>query len=289
MTSLAHRRRIVRTRRGTALVAALVTIALLASVTAMASRSARDSATIAGNSRAQVIARAMAESGVLAARVRVESALAAAGSDSTALDAVFDALSQVATGPAPAPFATDSLGDGIFAASVVNVSARLDINTAGPEGLARLFRTVAPASEAERIAARLDAYVQGSDASRASRDSVASRDSLVASLLGRSAAPRAQRPFSSLDEVDALVGPDAPWLASVADKLTVDGDGRIDRRHASNAVLAAATGSLVDRPTRLLVVARGWQAGHPLTREIQAVYAVEGPELRLVRWRERDR
>jgi hypothetical protein len=282
------RRRPVRARRGAALLAALVTIALLASVTAMVSAAARDSAAIAVNSRAQVVARAMAESGVLAARVRLEDALAAAGPDSARVDAVFDGLADDAERRA-SPFVQDSLGDGVFIAAVVNVSARLDVNTAGADGLARLFRTVAPAAAAQRVAARIEAHVRGDAVARPLRDSAATRDSLVAALLGRPAGPRVLQPFASLDELEALVGNEAPWLGQVAEQLTVDGDGRIDRRRASSVVMAAATGSLVDRPTRLLVVARGWQAGHPLTREIQAVYAVEGAELRLVRWRERDR
>ena len=53
--------------------------------------------------------------------------------------------------------------------------------------------------------------------------------------------------------------------------------------------IAAATGTLVDRPSRLLVIARGWRRDHVLTREIQAVFDVNGAELRLVRWREQDR
>jgi hypothetical protein len=54
-------------------------------------------------------------------------------------------------------------------------------------------------------------------------------------------------------------------------------------------VLAAASGTLVDRPSRLLLISRGWRRDHVLTREIQAVYDVTGTELRLVRWREQDR
>jgi hypothetical protein len=42
-------------------------------------------------------------------------------------------------------------------------------------------------------------------------------------------------------------------------------------------------------PTRLLVVSRGWQAGHPLTHEIQAVYAIVGSRLKLQSQLERDR
>ena len=85
---------------------------------------------------AQAVARAMAESGVLAARVGLEEALTGAGADSTALDAVFDALTREARSATPRAFAADSLGDGVYAATIVNVSARLDVNTAGAEGLA---------------------------------------------------------------------------------------------------------------------------------------------------------
>ena len=43
-----------------------------------------------------------------------------------------------------------------------------------------------------------------------------------------------------------------------------------------------------DEPSRVLVISRGWLRGHSLTHEIQAVYAIAGNRLTLVRWRERD-
>lgn len=275
-----------RARRGVALLTALMTIAVLVSITAVVGRAARGSASITVNGRAQAVARAMAESAVLAARVRIEQRLTAA-QDSNAIDAVFDAL--FAPSAKSQPLVTDSIDTGVFAAALVNVSARLDVNSAGAEGLTSLFRTVAPSEAAARIAARLDAYVRGDDTPSPLRDSLIRRDSLMSALLGQPSSARALRPFDSLDEVEALVGADAPWLGSIAEELTVDGDGRIDRRRASAAVRAAASGSLVDRPTRLLIVARGWQSGAALSHEIQAVYAVENRELRLVRWREQTR
>ncbi len=282
---------IPRARRGVALLTALMTIAVLVSLTAVVGRAARNSASLTANTRATLVARAMAESAVLAARVAIETRLGApqpgaAPADTSALDPVYDALFDPAM---RTPFVTDSVGDGAFAATLVNVSARLDVNSAGVEGLTSLFRTVAPRDEAARIAARLDAYVRGADTPAPVRDSLVRRDSLFAALLGQSATPRAMRPFDSLDEVEALVGADAPWLGAVAEALTVDGDGRIDRRRASPAVRAAASGSLVDRPTRVLIVARGWQRGSAVTQEIQAVYAIQDRELRLVRWREQSR
>jgi len=111
-------------------VVALVTIAVLASVTAIASSQARQAASVVDNRRSQATARAMAESGVLAARAHIETRLREAGADSTQRDRVFDAL-LAGTGSV----VQDTVGDGVFATAVVDVSARLDVNTAGADGL----------------------------------------------------------------------------------------------------------------------------------------------------------
>jgi type II secretory pathway component PulK len=159
--------------------------------------------------------------------------------------------------------------------------------------LARLFASVAPPAEAERVAARITGRVRGTGVAAANaraeaRDGERRRDSLTALLLGRPARP-GFAPFESLDDLQRFVGSDAPWLAQLAPLLTVDGDGTVDRRHADPRVRRAASGSLTDAPTRVLVISRGWQAAALLTREIQAVYAIEGNELRLVTWREQHR
>lgn len=52
--------------------------------------------------------------------------------------------------------------------------------------------------------------------------------------------------------------------------------------------LTPALSRTVTLPSRLLIVSRGWQEGHPLTHEIQAVVAVSGQTMRLHSWRERD-
>lgn len=255
-------------RRGSALLATLATIALLASVTAITSSRARERAGVTRNAEALLVSRAMAESGVLAARTAIEAALQAAGDAAVNRRAVFDA----ATTHRPAqPWLEDTLGTGAFAVVIDNISARFDINAADDEGLTRLLQTIVPADEAARIAARIGARVRGD----LSADGV-------------------RQPFATLDEVDAFVAQafgaaTAQRLGTIATMLTVDGDGHIDRLAASAAVRAAASGSLVDEPTRVLIVSRGARIGHPAAREIQAVYAIEANELRLVTWRERDR
>ena len=166
------------------------------------------------------------------------------------------------------------------------------------DGLQQLLATVAPPNEARRVADAIEARVRGDASGDASGATGASteamqqrrqRDSVAAEMLGRAPTSRAMQPFTSLDELLTVPGMKAAWLDAIAADLTVDGDGRVNRRSASRRVLAAATGTLVDRPSRLLVIARGWRRDHVLTREIQAVFDVNGAELRLVRWREQDR
>ena len=98
----------------------------------------------------------------------------------------------------------------------------------------------------------------------------------------------AARQLRSLDELEQIPGVSLGLLRAAAPYLTVDGDGKINRRTASDTVMVAATGSLQDEPSRVLVISRGWLRGHSLTHEIQAVYAIAGNQLTLVRWRERD-
>ena len=277
-----------RSRRGVALLVVLWTVAVLATVTAVASTAARNSASIAANRRAQATARAMAESGIVAATALVDDTLRALASDSAARDAYLAGLEP--STESAAPLVQDTLGDGVFAVTVVDVSARLDVNRAGAEGLRLLFRNFAPDEDAASAAGAIDARVRGLgvDADSASNARL-QRDSVSAELLGRGRSYGVRRPFESLEELATVPGVSMDLLNRVATSLTVDGDGRVNRRAASRLVLAAASGSLVDRPSRLLFVARGWERGHALTREVQAVYDVSDNGLRLVHWREQHR
>jgi general secretion pathway protein K len=282
-------------RRGVALLVVLWAVALLATLTAVASTAARQSADVTAARRAGSIARAMAESGLVLAAARVDNGLRAAGSDSTARGAFLDGLEPGAVRRA---LAADTLGDGVFAVSVVDVSARLDVNSAGREGWYLLLRQFTGDADARTIAGRIDAAVRGidrqsgqrtdNDAPASARDAADVRDSLVAELLGREV-PRPRGRIETVDDLLAIPGIDPALLGRIAPLLTVDGNGSVNRRAAPAPVIAAASGSLVDHPGRLLLVSRGWMRGHPLTREIEAVYDVTGNELRLVRWRERDR
>lgn len=275
------------TRQGVALVVVLWMVVLLATATAMAGKAARTSSRVAANTRAQSTARAMAESGILAATVFIDDSLRALVISKDKRDGFLMSLEPSAVNALP--LMQDTLGTGVFAVTVVDVSARLDINHTGIEGLTTLFSTVTTPETARRMAMAVDdlAHETVPDFSAAAV-ARARRDSVASELLGRDNGPRLLRRIESLDALRDIPGMDVVALERAAPYLTVDGDGQVNRRAAPRAVLASATGSLVDAPSRLMLVARGWYLGHPLTRQIQAVYDVQESGLRLVRWRETD-
>ena len=286
--SLAGNRR--RARNGTALLLVLWLVVLLASVTMAASGAARSSAALVTSRRAQATARAMAESGVNATVVSIDDSLRKLLADSVARDAFLNTLDAGTNDGRSAlgPSASDSIDHGAFAVAVVDVSARLDVNTAGEAALATFLRAFGPSADVDQLAGRIAARVRGENLPRDStRATQLSRDSLVRSLLGQEGVPAVLHPFESLDELTEIPGLDANLLAQMAPFLTVDGIASVNRRRAPHAVMTAATGSLIDAPARLLIVSRGWQLGHVLSHEIQAVYDVSPNGLRLVRWRER--
>ena len=254
----------LRSRPGVALVLVLWIVVILAGVSAGMVRSARTSTGIAANARASVIARAAAESGLEALVAAIEDTLARfenAGDRK-------DWLNALALRPDPDSF---SVGEGRFLVTVVDVSARLDVNAATLPALQTFFSQFTNPAGAAAIAG---AIRQRIDAGESSDPSTTFR-------------VRSATPIRSLDELHQRGLVPDPVLARAAQYLTVDGDGAINARTASDTVLVAASGELRDEPGRLLLISRGWVSGHPLTCEIQAVYAISGNRLVFSHWRER--
>lgn len=247
-------------RRGVALVLVLWIVVVLGGISAGVVRSARTSTSIAANARAEIIARAAAESGVEALVASIEDTLSQLG-DPTARRDWLNALGIRSAGDSV------SLGEGRFLVTVVDVSARLDVNAATQSALQVFFSQFTDPGAAASIAAGIRAHI---DSGRAGGPS-----------------PVTVTPIRSLEELRlARLVPEAVLLRAVP-YLTVDGDRVINARTASDTVLAAATGELRDEPSRLLLISRGWVSGHPLTCEIQAVYAITGNRLVFSHWRER--
>ncbi len=242
-------------RRGVALVLVLWLVVILGVVGTGVMRATRDSTQLAANARARVVARYAAESGIEATVASIDDSLRVLA-DSTRRRAFLNALE-------PGSGARDSVsvGDGRFLVAIVDASARLDVNAAPAENLARLLGWFADPGRARVLAEAIRRRVEGD---------------------GRTATP-----LTSLEALRTLPGADARVLQLAAPYLTVDGDGTVNRAAASDTVLSAAFGELRDGPSRLVVVARGWMRGHPLTHEIQGVYAIASDRLVLVHWRER--
>ena len=254
----------LRSRRGVALVLVLWIVVILGGVSAGVVRSARTSTGIAANARAELIARAAAESGIEVFVAAIEDTLASFEDPDDRKDWL-NALSLSARRD------SFTLGDGRFSVNVVDVRARLDINAATESSLQTFFSQFTDPAEAAAIAGAI----------RSAIDSGANRDA------GTTLRPRSATPIRSLDELhDRRLVPD-DILVRAAQYLTVDGDGVINLRTASDTVLSAATGELRDEPGRLLLISRGWVSGHPMTREIQAVYSITGNRLVFSHWRER--
>lgn len=257
-------------RRGVALVLVLWVLVILGAVAAAVVDQTRTSTAAAGNARAHVVARYAAESGIEATASAIEDSLAVLA------DTVLRASFLNGLEPRSASDTT-ALGRGRFQVGIIDASARLDVNAATEEMLARFFSRFTDLARAAAAARGIRAWIE-----RRSDGAVDAR-----LMPDASGAVRAIRPLSSLEEVRRLrLLDDATWNLA-APYLTVDGDGTINRTAASSEVLSVAGGELHDEPSRLVIVSRGWEAGHPYTHEVQAVYAITGRHLVLVQWRER--
>ena len=244
-------------RHGVALMLVLWVIVILGGIAAAVTASTRTTSDITANLRARAIARYAAESGITAAVSTLQRRMDAAGDDVAMRRRSLNDPAH-AIGDA----AAFSMGDARVQVVMVDVSARIDLNTATEETLVALFSRAGHAAVATGAARAIRRHI----------DAVPGRAQLLLSL----------------DAAAAIPGVGDSVIASTAAWLTVDGDGQVNRATASTVVLGVARGSLLDEPSRILLIARGWQQGHPLTHEIQAVYAVQGNQLAFVRWRERD-
>lgn len=264
-------------RRGVALMLVLWLVIILGMISAGVATAARSVTGVASNLRARAAGRYAAESGVATATQLLRSRLSSypdTGNRSDYLNSLESAEAAITETP---------LGDGRFTATYVDVNARLDINAATATQLITFFSFFVGAAEATTAANAIRAYIDSGDQSSDDlRRYTASRADLSFPRMPVS------RPLRSLETLRLIDGVPERLVIAAVPYLTVDGNGRINSITASDTVLAAAAGSLEQAPSRVMIVARGWLAGHALTHEIQAVYAIEGNSVVLVRWRERD-
>ena len=276
-------------RRGVVLIFVLWLLVLLGAIVAEVASQARLEAEILSSLRARTVARYSAESGILAATVRIEALL-----DSTrSLPERITTFRELATRLAPL---TDvDLGSGRFGVAVVDLNARIDLNRADAATLEGLFRQFTTDSHAEEVVAALKraplnrlgelAHIPGIGDSLAlavapyvtvwSDGSVnvnSAPEAVLAAVPGVSSA-MARSAVRRRETGELFMAPSGPF-------------GPLGGTRAGLA--GASAPRLLVMPSRLLIVGRGWQGGHPLTHEIQAVYAVLGTRLMLQAWQERD-
>ncbi len=244
-------------RRGVALILVLWIIVILGGVAAAVTAGSRTTGDVTANARARTIARYAAESGVMAAVAALQQRMEVAGDDAVKRKAVLNS-----TDRALDDVANFELGDASVQVIMLDVSARIDVNAAPEEALSALFARAGHAAEAAAAARAIRRHI----------DAIPGQATL----------------FNSLDDVAAMPEVGRKMITDASQWLTVDGDGQINQNTAPPVVLGVARGSLIDEPSRVMFIARGWQRGHPLTHEVQAVYAVQGNQLAFVRWRERD-
>lgn len=148
-----------------------------------------------------------------------------------------------------------ALGDAQFSVDAINLSARIDLAHADSETIRGLFEEFTDRATAGAIAREL-----------------------------------ADRPLQRLGELALVPHVTDQLAAAVVPFATVWSDGAVDTTAAPSQVRQALSSSaaVIGAPTRVLLVARGWQPRFPLTHEIQAVYAIESGTPVLVAWQERD-
>lgn len=264
-------------RKGVALMLALWLIVLLAVLGARVVSSSRSASGVASNLRARMIGRYAAESGVVLAVAMVRDSL------TRLVDPAERALYLNSLEIESAGKPETALSDERFSIVYVDVNSRLDVNNASQSQLAKLFSYFVGPAEATNAARSVRRWVdEGGGVQTIPPGALGARSDL--------SYPRVSgaRPLRTLEELRRIAGVTERLAVDAAPYLTVDGDGRINRSSASDTVMSAAAGSLIDEPTRILIISRGWLNGHPLTHEIQAVYGIEGNSVALVRWQERD-
>lgn len=309
--------------RGVALMLVLWVIVVLGGIAAGVAAWAHQSLDVARTTRTRAVARSAAESGVIAAKARLEELYAESGTPEARAGA-FARFDEEVTRAGQRAF-----GEARYQIAVVDLGSRIDLNQAGAPILVPLFRQVVGEREALRLVAALEDW---KDRDRRPRPGGAEAPQYAAA--GSPFTPP-NAPMLRLDELTRVRG----FTDSIADLLapyvTVLGSGRVNLNTAprpvlaalpelgpsgADAVIAARGGgrllasaedvralfadrglttvlSMRSRTTiadRVLVISRGWQDGSSLTHEVQAVLQLRmstadaPPEWRVVHWTERD-
>lgn len=281
-------------RRGVALIFVLWLLVLLGAAAAEVATRVRTEEHTVGTLEARTIGRYAAESGILMATTALNRLLDSASlpSDRAAIfhDSTLNRALQNVT-----------LGRARFGVAVIDLNARLDLNRTDSRTLTNLFTEFTSPGRAVAVVDALKrapllrlaelARVPGVD------DSLALAVAPYVTVWSDGLVNLNSAPAAVLAAVPGVGGAAAQNIVARREAGYVFGS--TDEVRASEQASASATGPtdvgavsnpfLTIAPTRLLLVSRGWEPGHPLTHEIQAVYVVLGQWLVLQNWEEHDR
>lgn len=290
-------------RRGIALVVVLGLLLVLGTLAAEIARAVRLEAHTVASLRARTVGRYAAESGIALAEQRIRRLLDSVTAGSERVAALNDLASWLA------PLREVALGPARFGVTVADLNARLDLNHSDGATLRNLFGRFTSGRRAAEIAAAIReaplarlgelSTVPGVDAALA----LAVAPYVTVSGDGGVNVNSAPEPvLASLPTLGEAGARDLIRRRASGELFTSFADLRLgvergiaapeerDFGHVTREVAPPAERlDAVMMPTRLLVISRGWQAGHPLTHEIRAVYAIVGTGLKLQSVEERDR
>lgn len=285
----------------------------------------RSSLNVANTVKARSLARYAAESGVVAATVRLEQLLGRAENPEE-LARVFQQLDREMSS-----LREQRIGQAWFQVAILDLNSRIDLNASDELVLRAFFEGLFGERRGSEL---LDALQDWKDENDSPRPDGAEVEDYLAA--GSVFVPP-NRPLQRLDELTRIRGFTDSIANVLAPYVTIRSNGRVNINTAPEPVVAAVTGagsgSSVGRTllsvreqmgtfgtlydlrnalsqsgetglgqigrlqtvsSRILVVSRGWANGHPLTHEVQAVFEVEsllsdeGPRLQVHHWIERD-
>ena len=314
----------VRSRRGIALMLVLWLIVVLGAVAAGVTASLREETAIVDNLRVRSAARYAAESGVLVARLRIEALLREATHPDERAGAFADVerrlrdLKEADAGGARFAVAVADLNARIdlnhaepatlrnflrqfasereasaIASAIEDWRDPDDVPRPGGAEAAEYARAGSPFEPANSFFDRLEEIRRVRGMSDALANAIAphvtvdgdgrininsATDTVLAALPG--IGPEGARRILARRAAGERFG-----SAAVIEQIVRRG-GRGGGVSGAGSVIAGSRTSTV--PSRILIVSRGWRPGHPLTHEIQAIFAVAGTRLTLRQWRERD-
>ena len=219
-----------RDRRGVALMLVLWLIVVLGTIAVGVAALVRGEANVVVNARNRTAARYAAESGIVAATWRLRELLRAAQTprDQALVFRRLDGLL--------ADVQEERLGGETFQVAVLDLSARIDLNTADEPMLVAFFGQFADARPAAALASALEDWRDDDDLVRPGGAEAA--DYVRAGSPFRPP----NRPLQRLDELTRIKGFSDSLVDRIAEYVTVQGDGRINLNTAPVPVLTTLAG-----------------------------------------------